>query len=479
MMNSYARYGIWGENPYGPSVADTAFKTNSAINDLFTQKNNLAMQQLQNQQAQQNLKLGDLGYQQKQMEVNNLPFQQDIANKMSQIGLNSAQSNFDYTPQQRAIAEQAARDKSNLENAQAAYARAQSGVDATKDPTAYFQSVLDKYNAAPQGSPQKLFFGHLLGNMSGDDGSVMSMAMPGGAKGAAGVNMAMGGAGGSTGAGGALNVPRIGPGDSIVNPGSISKNSNRGMSYSTTDSSGNPITYESPTMANSTANQGRLGAEHEISQWYGNLENGIAPYQGALGSGSVSLVKDSVLSALGNQNAKNRLNQLAIAQMIKPEVAGVSGRMTSNGGPVGIELVKQFENAQNKGVPANFLLNNLIPQSSLNYASHEYPEILKKGVNAAAEFSRQNNPVEMGETPQYAQTTPKKLSSFVRNAMTPEQIAQYEAQNSQVLQKQETKSNLPSYVTDDSLKALAAKNGITVDEARKRAEAYYSSKGGV
>jgi len=473
MMNSYARYGIWGENPNGTSVVDTAFNTNKAINDLFTQKNNLAMGQMLNQQMQQNLNLGNLGYQQKQMEVNNLPFQQDIANKMSQIGLDSAQSNFNYTPQQRAIAEQAARDKSNLENSQAGYYKAQSGVDAAKDPAAYFQNLLDKYNSAPQGSSQKIFFGHLLGNMSGDDGGVMSMAMPGGTKGAAGVNMAMGGAGGSTGAGGALNVPRIGPDGMIINPGTVSSKSNRGMQYAGIDSNGNPATYSSPTMANTTANNNRIASEQEARVFAEPVLSGVQPYQGAYFGPNSQIIKDDVLSYFGNQNAKTRLDNLAFALKSAPEAAGMIGRMTK-GGEVGEGVLNQLQDSLKQGTPSEFFLKHGIPQSSLKYASDKYLDLQNKAVEAAVNAERNNYKINSSGLPDYAQTQPKKLSSFVRNAMTPEQIAQYEAQQAQNNPKQPPtqNSNIPD---DDTIKSIAANNNIAIEDVLKRAKALFGN----
>jgi hypothetical protein len=281
----------------------------------------------------------------------------------------------------------------------------------------------------------------------------------------------MGGAGGSTGAGGALNVPRIGPGGSIVNPGSISRNSNRGMSYSTTDSSGNNVTYESPTAASSSAIQNRIGASNEAHTFVDPVLQGIKPYQGAWGAPSFSFLKDSALAEIGNQDAKQKMNLLALAQKFGPEAALVIARMSAT--HVGSELANQLRHSIEGGTPPQFLLEHGIPQSAREWANKQYLDLQKQGVLNYAKPARDNYPVEMDDKPQYAQITQKPLSNFVRNAMTPEQIAQYEAQQAQnnPTQPPTQNSNIPD---EDTIRGIAAKNNMSIEDVRKRAHSLFA-----
>lgn len=358
MYGGGGRYGIWGVDPYGPDLMDKALRTSQG----------LGQNQLQ-------------GYQQQGLGLQNMQRQSDLA----------------YQPQMR-------QQQQALNQAQIAHLRAQAeATNRTKDPAYQFKEIMRSYGSAADKSPEKMYYGSLLNQMMmGADGGGggMGMQVPG-----------MGGTG-QPGAAGAMGMgaPQ-GQNGAIVNPGTISARSKRGMEYTVPNPDGTVTTYASPTMAAETQSQNRLSAEQEAKVLLDPVIKGIKPYQGDIFERGPAFIKDLFKSKMGNKEATERLGGYARALSLRPEAAATVGRMATGGGQVGIEMMNELSKAQARNIPGEFL-NSFLPAAALQKSNEQYLPTQSAGVTASVNQVRNNFPMGMEQAPQYAQGSGQSVFRF-------------------------------------------------------------------
>lgn len=392
-----ARYGIWGENPYGPTAIGTGLETAHGVQGLF---NNYYKNRLANENATK-------------AELENTHLQQTLPGLIEAQNAKSAadtkyyplqeKSKLDYSNQQ--IREMAARvglTQSQMREALArtALANAQTGkVMEVGDPTYPFRTIYDRWNKAAPGSMEKTYYGNLLDQMGG---------------GGASFNI-----GSSSRKEEVMNVPgvpglpkslhEILPNSGInglnVNPFTVSSHSMKGAQYGEQNDDGTYNSMESPTTASETRNQIRGEAEQESQSINPVIQKGITPYQGAFPT--LRLGKD-ILTANLNPNSKKgkeareRLYNFSLASRFVPEVSAMSARQATGQSP-GIELTREFKNSMFPNLPASYA-GNFIPSDIQQSAASAYPETQAKMANAAIKQERSGYPSTLPSAPAWSQS---------------------------------------------------------------------------
>jgi hypothetical protein len=319
-----------------------------------------------------------------------------------QLGLANemAKANFDYLPQQRQMAQDEFQLKERIGNAQIQHLMAQAqAAQREKDPAYQFKELMRMYQASKDDTPEKLYYGELLNNMMGTGGGA-GMKVPG-----------VTGASGSSAGGGQLGA-KTGPNGGILNQGTVSSRSNRGMEYTVQNDDGTVTTYASPTMGNETQQQNRLAAQQEAHVLLDPVLKGIAPYQGDIFQRNSRFMKDVIASKLGDKSATERLGNYARALSLKPEAAATVGRMATGGGQVGIEMMNELGRAQARNIPGEFLNNMFLPAEALEKSNSQYLDTQSKGVDAAVGAGRNNYPMNPQEAPRYAQGSDQPVFRF-------------------------------------------------------------------
>lgn len=357
------RYGIWGVDPYSPDVMDRALRTSEGLG-------------LMRGQALQRQQLG-------------------LANEM-------ARANFDYLPHQRQMAQDEFQLKEKIGNAQIQHLMAQAQqAQREKDPAYQFKEVMRMYQGAKDDTPEKLYYGSLLNNMMGA-GVGAGMKVPG-----------VGGASGSSVGGGQLGAPSSGPNGAVINPGTISDRSKRGMQYAVQNPDGTFTTYASPTMANETTQENRLAAEPEAKIWYEEAQKGAKPYKGFGSTGR--MLGDLLLYHLGGKkgdNARERLEGLGLTNRVSPAVTATIAKMDTGQNP-GVEQQRMYEEHLFPGMP--LWAQSLLPNSIQNAVDDKFFALQKKGIEATVAAGRNNYPMTMESAPSYAQGSSQPVFRFSGN----------------------------------------------------------------
>lgn len=243
--------------------------------------------------------------------------------------------------------------------------------------------LLNAYNRAANGSPEKSYYGALLNKEMG----AFAPAEMGGQSGGSVPGSPKGGTLPMAGGNGIETNPLGGGGRSTFHQG---YNPQTGQ------------TLESPTQTSASRNQNRTEANAELSNVAPILNKGFEPYMGA--GGTAKLAYDGLL-ARNNPNSKEgkaaaeRLTNYNLATKLKREAANIISRQSSGQAP-GVEAAREQEQASFGNLPLK-IGNYLTPNSVLQEAQEQYFPAQEQLANAAVQQERQGYK-QGGSQPEWA-----------------------------------------------------------------------------
>lgn len=381
-QSTSGRSGIWGINPYGPTIKQTpvittaiqsAMQTAQGVNSLYAQR---YANQLANAKAQ--LAQGTLGSSidaantRNQADIQNYPLQQMFKTQQDEQTVKEimARTGLSYAQAQQAMAAAGTESaKTGLLNAQ---------TQEVTNPLFKTDQLIQQYMNLPDGSPQKIAAGRSLypvfaggmvppiyNNSKANQANAAS-PMPG------------------------ANMPMTGvlPSGMQLNP--LQGGSRSGFHQAaTTDASGNPTTMESPTMASASRDQMRKESEAESKFISPTILNGIKPYQGA--TPSITLLKDmgtmqKYPNTPAGQAAALRVKNYLIARRLIPEAAAINARQATGQAP-GIEMLQEYKKGMFPSLPMDFVAN-LAPANLQAQATSAYVPLQQGLANQAVNQER-------------------------------------------------------------------------------------------
>lgn len=285
------RYGIWGVDPYGPTIKQTPVLTTAMQTGLQTAQGvgNLFAQRYANQLASAKAQLaqGTLGSSidaantKNQADIQNYPLQQMFKTQQDEQTVKEimARTGLSYAQAQQALA------GAGAENARAGLLNAQT--QEVTNPLYKTDQLIQQYMSLPDGSPQKIAAGRSLypvfsGGMvppvnSGRANQTGATSpMPG-------ANMPMTGVTPGLGAPGFVKDPRFG-----------SSRSGAGGTY-TDPQTGQMVSTD--TAANTTQDQKTIAAAQRVVPLINDIANKQAPFMTV--AGRAGLLSDKVQNLLG------------------------------------------------------------------------------------------------------------------------------------------------------------------------------------
>lgn len=446
MYDRYERLGIWGQPTSQPSGLEKAMNVTSGFQNIFGKQYNNIIDKYRAQDADLNnqYKSQTLG---STIDATNTKNQADIQNYPLQQAAKTAQ-------EQQTIKEIMSR--TGLNYAQAAEAGARTGLIGTQtqqlrqstQPGYAFDEAQRQFNASPDGSPRKMYFGGILNSLMGAPGGMNLGGRKTKDAGLGGVS-----AGGAAGGG----MVQGADGNISLNPlGGGPRSAFHQGFYDSPDNG--QQTIESPTTASATRNQTRLEAHNEIGGLYPQITDGLKPYQGPMGS--LNLMYDSYKASNGDADAKQKLTNYAIAKRFLPELAAVNARQATGTNP-GIELTREFQGSMFPGLPGS-MANYFIPSNVQAQANTDYLPMQGKAVESAINQERTGYPT--AGAPDFARTNQNFGYFDGYGYHSPDEIRQ----NAQAAQGNQQNQQQNSRPTEADIAYTAKLHGVTPAEVRKR-----------
>lgn len=385
--------------PESPSAMETAISTAKGLYDVMGKhyENKYKGAQARNENLAANLKQGTLA--------------SDI------LATNTKnQTDTQYYPQMQAakLQQEHATIKEIMARTGLSYAQAREagarigliGAETRKANLGPHGELLTAYNNAPNGSPQKAYYGALLNK---EMGAYAPSDM-----------------GGGMGAGSVPGTPKGGAVPTSM-PGTMQENPLGGSGRSTFHQAYDPTTgqtLESPTSASATRNQGRREGEAEINSIIPQIKAGFQPYLGA--GGTLKLANDARLARFSPESengkaAAKRLQDYNLAMALKRETATVIAKIAGQT-QIGEGSVKDQEAATFRGLPFD-VANYLTPQSVLQKAQNSYFPAQEKLAEAAINQERQGYQ-QGGDQPPWAGQESASRGGFGANGYVAPQAPQ-------------------------------------------------------
>lgn len=386
-MRPSGRYGVWGVNPYGPTIKtespfDKALSAARGVSGLFADRYKNQLESAKAKLAQGTLDSSINAQNTKnQTDIQNYPLQQEAKTRQEQETIKHimAQTGLSYAQAREAGA------RTGLIGAQTTQLK-----NAT-DPGFEYDTLYKQWKGSPEGSARKAYFGKILTQMmSGENAGALNNPKE---KNVAGL-----------GGGGSGGMPAPGNSDITLNPLGGSPRAGFHQGYFDSPTNG-PQTLESPTTASATRNQIRTEANAEVKSIEKDLKNGFKPYMGPLGSvkiaSDVALAKTSPNSDKGKAAAK-RLEDYSLAMRLKREASNIISRQSAGQAP-GVEAAREQERSSFGRLPGGFM-SAMVPQSISASSFDKYFD--KQQDLSKAALSEERTGYATPGTPEFAQQQP-------------------------------------------------------------------------
>lgn len=449
-MRPSGRYGVWGVNPYGPTIKtespfDKALSAARGVSGLFTERYKNQLEGAKAKLAQGTLDSSINAQNTKnQADIQNYPLQQEAKTRQEQETIKHimAQTGLSYAQAREAGA------RTGLIGAQTTQLK-----NAT-DPGFEYDTLYKQWQGSPEGSARKAYFGKILTQMmSGANAGALHNPKE---KGAAG----LGAGGAGAGAGG---TPAPGNPDITLNPLGGSPRAGFHQGYFDSPTNG-PQTLESPTTASATRNQVRTEANAEVKSIEKDLKNGFKPYMGPLGSvklaSDVALAQTSPNSDKGKAAAK-RLEDYSLAMRLKREAANIVSRQSAGQAP-GVEAAREQELSSFGRLPGGFM-SSMVPQSVAASSFDKYFDKQHGLANAAV--AQERTGYATPGTPEFAQQQPGwRFDESGEHAPQAQQQQQPQGQLPQQGQQQFQPQQIQAWAQE------AIQNGADPEKVKARAQ---------
>lgn len=178
--------------------------------------------------------------------------------------------------------------------------------------------------------------------------------------------------GGGTAANQVLN--QMAPGI-FINPITVGRYTRRGASVSVQDPATTQVySGSAPTMTTQTFQQGKGAGVAELENVSPIITQAFNDYGGNPIQSHAKLAKDMAEAAAGNQDAENRLINLAIANRLRPDMGAVLGRALTGGVPQLMTMAHMIH-SQYAGLPSTL---TWMPESVQQKSSQLYQHLIKR-----------------------------------------------------------------------------------------------------